>query len=82
MKKTLKDDEEANVEPLMCMLMLSYLTLLMERLQRNCAVVVFPSICLTPQVRQVMLNLFILNHVVPNAKERLPESACLVLGIA
>jgi hypothetical protein len=29
-----------------------------------------------------MLNSFVLNHVVPNAKKRLPESACLVHGRA
>ncbi|KAI2492284.1 hypothetical protein MHU86_22256 [Fragilaria crotonensis] len=35
-----------------------------------------------PRYDTVMMNSFILNHVVPNVKKRLPESACLVLGRA
>lgn len=35
-----------------------------------------------PRYDTAMLNSFVLNHVVPNVKKRLPESACLVLGRA
>jgi hypothetical protein len=42
-----------------------------------------PCIYVTnPAVDAAMMNSFILSHVVPNVKERLPESACLVLGQA
>ena len=35
-----------------------------------------------PTLDAAMMNTFILSHVVPNIKKRLPESACLVLGRA
>jgi hypothetical protein len=35
-----------------------------------------------PTLDMAMMNSFVLNHVVPNIKKRLPESACLVLGKA
>jgi hypothetical protein len=35
-----------------------------------------------PTLDVAMMNLFVLNHVVPNIKKQLPESACLVLGKA
>ncbi len=35
-----------------------------------------------PILDMAMMNSFVLNHVVPNIKKRLPESACLVLGKA
>ena len=35
-----------------------------------------------PAVDAVMMNSFILSHVVPNVRKRLPELACLVLGKA
>ena len=42
-----------------------------------------PCIYVTnPAVDAAMMNSFILSHVVPNVRKRLPESACLVLGKA
>jgi hypothetical protein len=42
-----------------------------------------PCIYVTnPGVNAAMMNSFILNHIVPNVRKRLPESACLVLGKA
>jgi hypothetical protein len=35
-----------------------------------------------PRYDTAMLNSFVLNHVAPNVKKRLPESECLVLGRA
>ena len=35
-----------------------------------------------PRYDPVMMNTFVLSHVVPNVRRRLPESACLVLGRA
>ena len=35
-----------------------------------------------PTVDMAMMNTFVLSHVVPNVRKRLPESACLVLGRA
>ena len=35
-----------------------------------------------PRFDAVIMDAFVLNHVVPNIKKRLPESACLVLGRA
>lgn len=35
-----------------------------------------------PTLDTTMMNSFVLSHVVPNIKKRLPESACLVLGKA
>ena len=35
-----------------------------------------------PTLDATMINTFVLSHVIPNIRKRLPESACLVLGKA
>ena len=79
MRRTSEADGREQVEYLTCMMTLNFLYPDAKVAEKLCGG--GPCFYVSdPTLDATMMNTFVLSHVVPNTRKRLPESACLVLG--